>query len=130
MDGNGSSKGIAISPRDPSTFSEGTWTLQTYISAPNHLLRSLESLGWGFIHVHSLTPNGSPHSQVRDTTVSGGYFHLYMKQLHMAWYIQSVRGRSNMAVKVIYPRAPSTFAEGVWGGFRGSKYLLRRYLEP
>ena len=57
MDGNGSSKGIAISPRDPSTFSEGTWTLQTYISAPNHLLRSLESLGWGFIHVHS------PHSQ-------------------------------------------------------------------
>ena len=32
MDGNGSSKGIAISPRDPSTFSEGTWTLQTYIT--------------------------------------------------------------------------------------------------
>ena len=30
----------------------------------------------------------------------------------------------------IYPRAPSTFLEGVWGGFRGSKYLLRRYLEP
>ena len=28
------------------------------------------------------------------------------------------------------PRAPSTFWEGVWGGFGGSKYLLRRYLEP
>ena len=28
------------------------------------------------------------------------------------------------------PRAPSTFYEGVRGGFRGSKYLLRRYLEP
>ena len=24
-------------------------------------------------------------------------------------------------------RAPSTFSEGVWGGFRGSRYLLRRY---
>ena len=28
------------------------------------------------------------------------------------------------------PRAPSTFSEGVWGGFRGSRYLLRRYLAP
>ena len=31
---------------------------------------------------------------------------------------------------VEFPRAPSTFSEGVWGGFGGSKYLLRRYLEP
>ena len=29
----------------------------------------------------------------------------------------------------INPRAPSTFLEGVWGGFRGSKYVLRRHLE-
>ena len=28
------------------------------------------------------------------------------------------------------PRAPRTFLEGVWGGFRVSKYLLSRYLEP
>ena len=28
---------------------------------------------------------------------------------------------------VTYPRAPSTFSDGLWGGFRGSKYLLRRY---
>ena len=30
------------SPRDPSTFSEGTWTLQTH---PKHLLKLLGSLG-------------------------------------------------------------------------------------
>ena len=30
----------------------------------------------------------------------------------------------------IDPRAPNTFSEGVWGGFRGSKYLLRRSSEP
>ena len=28
------------------------------------------------------------------------------------------------------PGAPCTFLEGVLEGFRGSKYLLRRYLEP
>ena len=28
------------------------------------------------------------------------------------------------------PRDPSTFSEGVWGGFGGSKCLLRRYLDP
>ena len=28
------------------------------------------------------------------------------------------------------PRDPSTFSEGVWGGFGGSRCLLRRYLDP
>ena len=27
----------------------------------------------------------------------------------------------------MYPRTPRAFLEGVWGWFRGSKYLLRRY---
>ena len=31
---------------------------------------------------------------------------------------------------LLFPKAPSTFSEGVWGGFGGSKHLLRRYLEP
>ena len=46
----GGSKGISCL-RDPSTFSEGTWTLQTYIkdhkSVSNHLLRRyLDPQGW------------------------------------------------------------------------------------
>ena len=31
---------------------------------------------------------------------------------------------------LLIPRDPSTFSEGVWGGFGGSKCLLRRYLDP
>ena len=38
--------------------------------------------------------------------------------------------RGSCSYIIICPRAPRTFLEGVWGGFRGSKYLLRRYLEP
>ena len=41
---------------------------------------------------------------------------------------QNLLGQGGLPI--MNPRAPRTFLEGVWGGFRGSKYLLRRYLEP